>query len=523
MLSEFRLERRYADGIHVEWSPETLHQLLRRGTAGRAGHRRLQPRALHPQRAATATSCVQSPASGLVTALEPVMRACGGTWIAHGSGSADRETVDAHDRVARAARKNRAYTLRRVWLTRGGAGGYYYGFANEGFGRSAISPSCGRSSATRTGAITTRSTSASPTRSSRRPTRDDPIVLVQDYHFALLPQHDPRAAAEATIITFWHIPWPNPETFGICPWREEIIDGLLGSSDPRLSHPVPLQQLPRDRRPLPRGAHRPRAARGLARAARTTLVRPYPISIEWPPAALRATAAGGGVPRRGASRASACPTTCASASASTASTTPRAFSSGCCAVERLLEQHPEWRGQFVFVQVGGADAQQLARYSALQARGRAAGRARSTSASATAATSRSCCSMRHHEPHEVFELLPRRRLCFVSQPARRHEPRRQGIRRRARRRAGRADPVELFAGAARELTEALIVNPYDTRRHGRRARSRRCACRRAEQRERMRRCASWSAERNVYRWAGQMLLDAARLRQRESISGAEAA
>jgi trehalose 6-phosphate synthase len=76
--------------------------------------------------------------------------------------------------------------------------------------------------------------------------KDDPVVLVQDYHFALLPSMIRKLLPRATLITFWHIPWPNPESFGICPWREELLEGMLGST-PRFSHAVSLQELSGDR------------------------------------------------------------------------------------------------------------------------------------------------------------------------------------------------------------------------------------------------------------------------------------
>ena len=74
---------------------------------------------------------VSRPASGLVTALEPIMRTCSGTWIAHGSGSADRDVVDRHDRIP-VPPEEPSYQLRRVWLTEEEEAGYVYGFANEG-------------------------------------------------------------------------------------------------------------------------------------------------------------------------------------------------------------------------------------------------------------------------------------------------------------------------------------------------------------------------------------------------------
>ena len=173
---------------------------------------------------------VRQPASGLVTAVEPVMRACSGTWIAHGSGTADRETVDVHDRVAvppgkrrllaapdLAQRRGRARLLLRLRQRR------YV----------AIVPRRTRASCVptiRTGMRIARSTSDSPMRWSPKRVDDDPIVLVQDYHFALLPAMIREKLPQATILTFWHIPWPNPESFGICPWRREILQGMLGST-----------------------------------------------------------------------------------------------------------------------------------------------------------------------------------------------------------------------------------------------------------------------------------------------------
>jgi len=172
---------------------------------------------------------VQRPASGLVTALEPVMRACSGTWIAHGSGNADQETVDERDRV-RVPPDKPSYTLRRVWLTPEEERGYYEGFANEG-----LWPLCHIAHVRpvfRSGDweeyVKVNLRFADAVRAEAR--TEDPVVLVQDYHLALLPRLIRERLPKATIITFWHIPWPNSESFGICPWREALLDGMLGSS-----------------------------------------------------------------------------------------------------------------------------------------------------------------------------------------------------------------------------------------------------------------------------------------------------
>jgi trehalose 6-phosphate synthase len=169
------------------------------------------------------------PASGMVTAMEPIVKACGGLWIASGSGDADRETVDEHDKVQVPPYEDK-YTLRRIWLTKEQEHHYYYGFSNEG-----LWPLC----------------HIAHTRPVFRKIdwdyykevnelyakaviqeikdEDEPFVLVQDYHFALLPQLIKEARSDARVALFWHIPWPNPESFGICPWKKEILNGLLGA------------------------------------------------------------------------------------------------------------------------------------------------------------------------------------------------------------------------------------------------------------------------------------------------------
>ena len=152
-----------------------------------------------------------------------------GTWIAHGSGSADRETVDANDRVD-VPPDHPEYRLRRVWLSPEEETGYYSGFANEGLWplchNAHVRPTFRSHDFEHYRRVNERFADAVVAEART----DDPIVLVQDYHFALLPRLIRDRLPKATIIAFWHIPWPNPEAFAICPWRQELLDGLLGSS-----------------------------------------------------------------------------------------------------------------------------------------------------------------------------------------------------------------------------------------------------------------------------------------------------
>ena len=179
---------------------------------------------------------VVRPASGLVTALEPVLRQSGGLWLAHGSGTADRENVDENSEV-QVPPGNPRYTLKRVWLTPEEESGYYYGFSNEG-----LWPLCHLAHNRpifrltdweKYGVVNQRFCDATPKES----LTDKSLILVQDYHFALLPRMLKKRAAtlqtstarQPKVATFWHIPWPNPEAFGICPWSKELLNGILGS------------------------------------------------------------------------------------------------------------------------------------------------------------------------------------------------------------------------------------------------------------------------------------------------------
>ena len=169
------------------------------------------------------------PASGLVTALEPILRACDGIWIASGSGDADRETVDYQDHI-RVPPDKPDYTLRRVWLSKEVEKGHYYGFSNEG-----LWPLC---HIAHTRPIFRASDWQNYQEANRKFAEavlqeiegvENPLVLVQDYHFALLPRMVKEMRPDARVAIFWHIPWPNPEAFGICPWQRELVSGLLGA------------------------------------------------------------------------------------------------------------------------------------------------------------------------------------------------------------------------------------------------------------------------------------------------------
>lgn len=171
----------------------------------------------------------KTPVGGVITAIEPVMAACGGTWIAQGSGSADKDVADANGKLA-VPPDEPAYTLKRIWLSPGEIKGYYNGFSNE-----ALWPLCHmahvRPEFRKEDWTQYRKVNGTFAKALLDEIRhvERPIVLVQDYHLALVPEMIKKSRPDALVAMFWHIPWPSAAQFSICPWRVEILEGMLGA------------------------------------------------------------------------------------------------------------------------------------------------------------------------------------------------------------------------------------------------------------------------------------------------------
>jgi len=456
---------------------------------------------------------VLHPASGLVTALEPVMRACSGVWVAHGSGSADRETVDENDLV-RVPPGEESYVVRRVWLSEAEEDGYYYGFSNEG-----LWPLC---HVAHTRPMFRAEDWAHYIRVNQRfadavcdeVDSEDPVVLVQDYHFALAPRMIREKLPKATILTFWHIPWPNAERFGICPWREELLSGLLGSSilgfhtQQHCNNFVDSvdafmeSRIDRETTAIVQGRHR-------------TLIRPYPISIEWPVHWLR------DVPPVDECRKSVRRELGLSDDALLGVGIDRLdYTKGIeerlSAVDQLLARYPEFRGRFTFAQLAAPSRTKITRYRELNDRLETLA-AEINGRWATGSYRPIALLRTHHEPATVFRYYRAAELCYVSSL---HDGMNLVAKEFVAARDDEAGVLVLsqFTGAARDLPEALIVNPYDLQQA---SEALAVALRMppSEQRERMRSMRRIVAEFNVYRWAGRMLVDAAGLRRRERMLG----
>ncbi|MFT3708443.1 MAG: trehalose-6-phosphate synthase [Archangium sp.] len=456
---------------------------------------------------------VLHPASGLVTALEPVMRACSGVWVAHGAGTADRETVDAHDRV-RVPPGEESYQVRRVWLTPEEEAGYYYGFSNEG-----LWPLCHLAHAR---PMFRASDWAHYERINRRfadavcseVDSDEPIILVQDYHFALAPQMIRERLPRATILTFWHIPWPNAERFGICPWRDRLLEGLLGSSIVGFHTQQHCNNFI-DSVDAYLESRIDRETRAVVQKARATLVRPYPISIEWPVRWLADAPSIEECRRSVREELKLAPDALIGVGIDRLDYT-KGIEERLAAVDELLTRHPEYRGRFTFVQLAAPSRTKIPRYQELNDRIEAV--AAEINAKWSNGTYRPIALLRaHHEPPTVFRYFRAAELCYVSSL---HD----GMNLVAKEYVAAHDDelgvlvLSQFTGAARDLSEALIVNPYDLEQSAE-AMAVALSMPLEEQRERMRSMRRLVSEFNVYRWAGRMLVDAAELRRRERISG----
>jgi trehalose 6-phosphate synthase len=511
LLREFRPDRREGDGLQVQWSPETLRRLLEERLPG-AEVIAVSNREPYIHNRSNGSIALQIPASGLVAALEPVMRACGGKWIAHGSGTADRETVDAHDRI-RVPPGDPAYTLRRIWLTEDEQEGYYYGFANEGLWPlchiAFVRPSFRLEDWQQYVTINQRFADAVV----KEATSADPVVLVHDYHFALLPAMIRERLPNATIVTFWHIPWPNAETFGICPWRKEIIHGLLGSTILGFHTQFHCNNFleATDRFVESRID---RESSSVTVEGVETMIRPYPISIEWPPIAL-ANQAPVERCREVVRERFGLPQEVHIAVGIERFDYTKGILDRMNAVDELLNRRPSWKGQLAFIQAAAPTRSKLAAYTTLQKQAEAL--AEDINARhGYGAYKPIILVIRHHEPHEVFELFRAADVCIVSSL---HD----GMNLVAKEFVASRDDeqgvlvLSTFAGASRELSETVLVNPYDMYAMGE-ALERALVMSPAEQRERMRLMRELLRVRNVYRWAGQMLIDAARLRSQQRIA-----
>jgi trehalose 6-phosphate synthase len=448
------------------------------------------------------------PASGLVTALEPVLRACAGTWIAHGSGDADRERADQAGRV-RVPPEEPQYTLRRVWLSKEEERGYYFGFANEG-----LWPLCHiahtrpifRSSDWEQYQNVNRK--FAETLLEEMEGAEQPAVLVQDYHFALMPRLVKQKRPDARVAIFWHIPWPNPEAFGICPWQRELLDGLLGadlvgfhiqahctnfleSVDSALESRIEWERF------------------AVNRSGHFTMVRRLPISVAYSQGSGQFNV----IESHSVERAELLRNLGVQSIFLGVGVDRVDYTKGILerfgGIERFLEKYPVYQKQFTFLQIGAPSRTEITRYHDLLEEVEAeAGRINARYQ--TRDWKPIIFLKKHHSHHEIEAFYKASDLCLVTSL---HD----GMNLVAKEFVAARDDeqgaliLSRFTGACRELRDALIVNPYDIEQMA-------DAIRYAiemdpeERRAKMRRMRRVVKENNIYRWAANLITELSEIR-----------
>lgn len=441
------------------------------------------------------------PASGLITAVDPLLKACGGMWVAHGAGNADRETVDAHNMI-RVPPENPQYDLKRVWLTQEEEEGYYYGFSNEG-----LWPLCHIAHTRpvfRVGDWARyQEVNLKFARAVAEELDGESYVFIQDYHFAILPRLIKEINPSAKIALFWHIPWPNPEAFGICPWKREIIHGMLGADIIGFHTQFHCNNfLETVDRTLECRTDWERFA--TTRMGHTTFVKPFPISVQYPPETtdkeiptkqdlfknlgVRASIMGLGVDRIDYTKG-----------------IPERFR----AVERFLEKYPEYIGLFTFVQIGAPSREHIKRYHDLLVEVET--EAERINWKFQAKGWKPIVFLKRHFSHAEIEPYYRRAdVCVVNAL---HD----GMNLVAKEFVSMRDDeqgvlvLSTFTGASRELKDALLVNPYDTEQMANMLRKA-VEMDIEDQKLRMIRMRTAVKENNIYKWAADIITDLTQIR-----------
>ncbi|MBI4466660.1 MAG: trehalose-6-phosphate synthase [Acidobacteria bacterium] len=448
---------------------------------------------------------VRRPASGLTVALDPVMRAVGGVWVAHGSGEADSHVTDERDRI-RVPPEKPAYTLKRVWLNKEQEEGYYYGLAN-----SALWPLCHiayRRPVFRAAdwdcyrEVNEKFAQAV----AEEVGEEKAFVFVQDYHLALLPRLVKERCPQATVAHFWHIPWPNPEVFRICPWKVELLDGLLGND--MLSFHIRyhannfIDTVDRELEARP-----DREMTAIIYRGQTTKIRHFPISVDFETIHWEANRRPVKLRMRELREQLRLPTRNIGLGIDRADYT-KGIPERLRAIDRFLELSPEYAGDFAFVQVAVPSRVHVEEYRRLNdeidglveeinwKHGRGAWKP-------------IVYLPQHLPPTDLLALYRLARFCLVSSL---HD----GMNLVAKEFVAanvEEDGVLLlsqFTGAARELRDALIINPFATD-HLAEQIHQALTMEDDEVRRRMRRLRDTVRERNIYKWAGDIIRKLGRL------------
>jgi trehalose 6-phosphate synthase len=453
-------------------------------------------------------------ASGLVTALEPLVEACQGVWVAHGAGNADRLVVECRDGL-NVPPANPRYRLRRVWLSDADVRGYYYGFSNEG-----LWPLC---HATRVRPVfrpgdfaTYRTVNALfAAAACDEAISAHPVVLVQDYHFALAPRIIRRRLPASTVVTFWHIPWPAPQVFESCPWSRKLIDGLLGSDIVGFQTGSAVTNF-RDAVDVLLGDEVEWREDSVTYRDHETRIRTYPVGVEWPNP-IASVLPDARACRQAVSRTLHLADGMQLVVGVDRLDYTKGLNEKLLAIENLLDRRDDFRGRFVFVQIAEPSRNCLPAYRAVRAE------IVDTAARINVRFGRDAHQPvvlleSHHDAPDVYRLLRAADVCYVgSLDDGMNLVAKEFV--SARQRDDGVLVLSQFTGAAEQLGTALHVNPYDVERAADiLAEALRMPL--EEQSRRMRSMRAVVAQFNATWWARRMLEDAAQIRRAQQAKSA---
>jgi trehalose 6-phosphate synthase len=391
-----------------------------------------------------------------------------------------------------------------VWLTKEEEEGYYYGFANEG-----LWPLCHiahtrpifrsndwaayQAVNAKFAAAVLREIEDSP----------EPVVLIQDYHFALLPRLIKAARPDARVGLFWHIPWPNPEAMAICPWQRDILNGMLGADLIGFHIQFHCNNfLDTVDRALECRIDRERFA--VTREQQTTLVRPYPISVApWSEPDPGPQAREALLKEHGLS-----PTVRIGVGVDRLDYT-KGIVERFRGIERFFDKYPDFREQFTFVELGAPSRTHIPRYHDLVSEIDAEAE-RISWRFRTKTWSPVLFLKQHHTHRDILRWYRAADLCLVTSL---HDGMNLVAKEYVSAREDGAGALILspFTGAARELADALIVNPYDTEQMADAIRYA-LGMSAEEQRRRMAAMREQIRSANIYRWAAALVADVAEVR-----------
>jgi len=448
--------------------------------------------------------CVKS-IGGLTTALDPIMQASKGVWVAHGSGDADKDVVDKDNKIM-VPPEDPKYTLKRIWMSKEEENGFYYGYANQvlwplshiAYRQPVFDASHWEYY---------QKINAKFAQAVLEGKRDKKLfVWLQDYHLSLCAEIIKKKNPNAIVALFWHIPWPNPEVFRICPQKKKLLEGLLANDllgfHLRYHCHNFLDTISQE---LEAKVNREESS--VTYHNHKTLVRPFPISVDGEAISEMARAKAVEDKMKTIPEEIDPPYEILCLSIDRVDYT-KGILEKIRAVDRFLEKYPEYQGRFVFLELGALSRLHIKTYKQLIDDIQSLAEEvnwkyrsgywypivlvnRRLDYSMHLAYYRACNLFLVGSLHDGMNLVAKeyimsnvdlKGMLILSQ----------------------------FTGAARELKDAVLINPFDTEGFANAIFSA-IKMSEKERKRRLRKMQKVVLENNIYKWAGKFILQLSEL------------